>query len=142
MKIKVKNTDELSRAITELELKAASQKKDIQESFKAVSENLKPLNLVKNGLRSVFSGEHKADLFNALLGLGSGFLSRKLLLGKTSGMVGKTVGKAIQWGIAGLVSKNAETIKEKAGALIDKLFKSHKPQTNHTPASVPKQITP
>ncbi|HEY2649629.1 MAG TPA: hypothetical protein VGI38_10560 [Puia sp.] len=126
MKKSITNCEELSEAIAELELKAAAQKRDIQETFRAVSENLKPLNLVKNGFRSVFSGEHKEDLVNALLGLGSGFLSRKLILGKTNGFVGKTIGKAIQWGMAGLVSNNAEKIKEKAGGIIDRLFKKRR----------------
>jgi hypothetical protein len=126
MKKNITNCDELNAAITELELKAAAQKRDIQETFTAVSENLKPLNLLKNGVRSVFSGEHREDLVNGLIGLGSGFLSRKLILGRSNGFVGKTVGKAIQWGMAGLVSKNAEKIKEKAGELIDRLFRKHK----------------
>jgi hypothetical protein len=138
---KVKNTDDLALAIAELELKAAVQKKDIQETFIAVSENLRPVNLIKNGVRSVFSGEHKEELVNVLIGLGTGILSRKLILGRTSGFVGKTVGKAIQWGMAGLVSKNAEKIKEKAGELIDKIFHKHKPGSNHSPAPDEKRIT-
>ena len=129
MKKTITNSEELAEAIAVLELKAAAQKREIEETFHVVSENLKPLNLVKNGFRSVFSGENKGDLFNALIGLGSGLLSRKLILGKTNGFVGKTVGKAIQWGMAGLVSKNAEKIKEKAGGIIDRLFK-HKETTS------------
>jgi hypothetical protein len=138
MKKKICNADDLSQVIAELELKEAAQRIDLQETFSAVSENLKPLNLFKNGVRSVFSGEHKGELVNVLLGLGTGILSRKLILGKTNGFVGKTVGKAIQWGMAGLVSKNAEKIKEKAGELIDKIFKKHKAESNHSPA--PDQI--
>jgi hypothetical protein len=122
----ITNSEELSEAIAVLELKAATQKREIEETFITVSENLKPINLVKNGFRSVFSGEHKGELLNALIGLGSGLLSRKLILGKTNGFVGKTVGKAIQWGMAGLVSQNAEKIKEKAGGIIDRLFKKKK----------------
>jgi hypothetical protein len=125
MKKTIRNSEELAEAIAVLELKAAAQKREIEESYSVVAENLKPLNLVKNGFRSVFSGEHKGDLFNALIGLGSGLLSRKLILGKTNGFVGKTVGKAIQWGMAGVVSQNAEKIKEKAGVIIDRLFKKH-----------------
>jgi hypothetical protein len=136
MKKKAKNADDLARAIAELELKAAAQKKDIQDTYLAVSEHLKPLNLVKSGVRSVFSGEHREELVNALVGLGTGILSRRLLLGKSNGFVGKTMGKAIQWGMAGLVSKNAERIKGKAGELIDKIFRRHKPGSNHSPASV------
>ena len=133
MKRNITNCDELNEAIAELELKAAAQKRDIQETFAAVSENLKPMNLVKSGFRSVFSGEHREDLVNALIGLGSGFLGRKLILGKANGFVGKTVGKAIQWGMAGLVSKNAEKIKEKAGELIDRLFRKHKTVSKDIP---------
>jgi hypothetical protein len=134
MKKSITNSEELAEAIAVLELKAAAQKREVEESFNVVSEEFKPLNLVKNGVRSVFSGENKGDLLNALIGLGSGLLSRKLILGKTNGFIGKTVGKAIQWGMAGLVSQNAEKIKEKAGGIIDRLFKhkakSVKPNAN------------
>ena len=134
---KINNAADLDRAIAELEHKAAFQKKDIQETFATVSENLKPLNLVKSGFRSVIHSGNKEDIFNVLLGLGSGFLGRKLLLGKTKGVVGKTLGQAVQWGVTGLISKNAEAIKEKAGVWIDKLFKKKHPATNHTPSPTP-----
>ncbi len=132
MKKQVKNSHDLEQAIAELELKAASQKKDIEEAFSAVAENLKPLNLVRNGVRSIFSTEHREELINAMVGLGTGIISRKLLFGKGKGILGKTVGKAMEWGIAGLVSNNAEKIKEKAGMLIDKIFRK-KSGSNHTP---------
>jgi len=141
MKKQIKNSDDLEIAIAELELKAEAQKKDIEETFSIVTENLKPLNLVRNGVRSVFSPEHREDLVNALIGLGTAILSRKLLLGRAKGIFGKTAGKAVEWGIAGLVSNNAEKIKEKAGALIDKIFRK-KTGSNHTPDSPRKKITP
>jgi hypothetical protein len=133
MKRQANNAEDLGRAIAQLELLEAAQKREIERTFMEVSENLKPMNLVKSGVRSVFSAEHKEDLINGLIGLGTGFLSRRLLLGRTNGVVGKTVGKAIQWGMAGLVSKNAEKIKEKAGEIIDRLFK-RKPVSPHSPA--------
>jgi hypothetical protein len=137
MKIKLENAKDLSLAIEELELKAASQKREIQQTFHVVSENLKPGNLVKSGVRSIFSGNHNEELINILIGVGTGFLSRKLLLGKPHGFVGKTLGKALQWGMAGLVSKNADRIKEKAGEVIDTIFKKNKTGSNHSPASRP-----
>jgi hypothetical protein len=141
MKKEIKNSYELEIAIAELELKAEAQKKDIEKTFSVVTENLKPLNLVRNGVRSVFSPEHREDLVNALIGLGTGILSRKLLLGRAKGIFGKTAGKAVEWGIAGLVSNNAEKIKEKAGALIDKIFRK-KTGSNHAPDTLQKKITP
>ncbi len=139
MKKLVKNSKDLGQAIAELELKAASQRKDIEQTFSSVAENLKPLNLVRNGVRSIFSPEHREELVNVLFGLGTGVLSRKLLIGKGKGILSKTVGKAMEWGIAGLVSNNAEKIKEKAAALIDKIFRK-KSGSNHTPESDRNQL--
>jgi hypothetical protein len=136
MKSKLENAKDLSLAIEELELKAAAQKREMQQTFAVVSENLKPGNLVKSGIRSVFSGNHNEELINVLIGVGTGFLSRRLLLGKPHGFVGKTLGKALQWGMAGLVSKNADRIKEKAGEVIDAIFKKNKTGSNHSPASL------
>lgn len=130
---KPETAEELSGAIAELESIAAEQKKEVQKTFIIVSENLKPANLVKSGVRSVLSGTHNDELINILIGLGTGFISRKLILGKPHGFVGKTVGKALQWGMAGLVSKNAETIKEKAGHVIDWIFRKNKTGSNHIP---------
>ena len=135
MKKTITNSEELAEAIAALELKAAAQRRDIEETFHAVAEDLQPFNLMKNGLRSVFSSEHKGELLNALIGLGSGLLSRKLILGKSTGFVGKTVGKAIQWGMAGLISQNAEKIKEKAGGIIDRLFKRKAKSPKHNASS-------
>lgn len=137
MKTEVKNTAELKVAIAELELIAATQKNDLQKTYSRVSENLKPVNLVKSGIRTVFSGELKGDLVSAVLGLGTGFLSRKLVLGKSRGFFGKTAGLALEWGMAALVSKNAVKIKEKAGELIDKVFRRNKLHTNHFPVKNP-----
>jgi len=141
MNKQIKNCYDLEKVIAELEIKAEVQRKDIEETFAVVSENLKPLNLVRNGVRSVFSPEHREDLVNALIGLGTGMLSRKLLLGRAKGIFGKTAGKAVEWGIAGLVSNNAEKIKEKAGTLIDKIFKK-KRSSNHVPGPIGKTSIP
>jgi hypothetical protein len=139
---KVTNADELAQAISQLEIKAEAQRKDIEQTFKRVSENLKPLNLIKNGMRSVFTEENRGDLLNALFGLGTGILSRKLLLGRAKGLLGKSMGKAVEWGIAGFVANNAEKVKEKAGLLIDKIFRKKHPQSansNNQPLGIPKQ---
>jgi hypothetical protein len=80
MKKHIKNSEELAQAIADLELKAIEQKREIRETFSAITESLKPINLIRNGFRSVVSGEHKEDLVKALIGMGTGLLSRKLII--------------------------------------------------------------
>jgi hypothetical protein len=133
---KPETAEDLAGSIAELELIAARQRKEIQNTYEIVSDNLKPANLVKSGIRSVLSGTHNDDLMNILIGMGTGFLSRKLIIGKPRGFMGKTVAKALQWGMTGLVSKNAEAIKEKAGHIIDWIFKKHRKGDNHVPPKV------
>jgi hypothetical protein len=141
MKKKVSNAEELAQAISELEIKATAQQKDLEETYKRVSNNLKPVNLIKNGIRSVFTEEHRGDIINAIFGLGTGMLSRKLLLGRTKGLLGKSMGKAVEWGIAGLVTNNAEKVKEKAAFWIDKIFKKkHKDNNIKSSDNFPRQI--
>jgi hypothetical protein len=137
---KPETAEDLAGAIAELERIAAAQKREIQKTFEIVSENLKPSNLFKSGVRSILSGTSTSDLFNVLIGIGTGFLSRKLIVGKPQGFVGKTVAKALQWGMTGLVSKNADAIKEKAGHIIDRIFKRHKHTDNHIPPKVESKI--
>ena len=130
VKVKLRHGDELTKRIAELEAKASHQKLELKETFDNVIERMKPMNLMRSGIKSVFTREHNGDILNAVIGLCSGFLSRKLILGKSTGFVSKTIGKAIQWGMAGIVSKNAEKIKDKAGQLIDKLLKKTKHPLN------------
>ena len=82
---KINNAADLDKAIAELEQKAALQKKDIQETFATVSENLKPMNLVKSGFRSVLNTGTKEDILNVLLGVGFGLPGPETFIGENKG---------------------------------------------------------
>lgn len=129
MKRTINSATELSEAIEVLERKARFQKEELKDHFSGVMENLKPINLIKHGVQSVFSGENKQDLLKAAIGLGSGILGRKLLIGKSgSSVLRKVIGAALEFGVVGVVAKNAEKIKEKGSILIDKIFHRKKSQ--------------
>ena len=126
------NVEELSKVIAELELKAISQKKDIEESFTIFLDNLKPMNLLKGIWHSAFSRVRNGKLVNGLIELGTDFAGRKLIFGKTKGVIGKMA----QWGIAGIISKYAEKIKEKGGDIVEKLFKRNNPHPDQSHALI------
>ncbi len=125
----VTNTEELNAAIADLELKAARQKEEMISSFAGVRESLKPMNLLKQTVQSTFSPGKKNDLVGTALGLGSGLLGRKLLFGSSSGILGKLLGAAVEFGLGGMVAKNAEKIKEKGSELIDRFLPKRKTAT-------------
>jgi hypothetical protein len=128
MKRSITNERELEEAISALEKKADDQRQALKEHFSGVMENMKPLNLIRHGLRSAFSGDNKQDLLKTVIGIGSGLLGRRLLARRAGGNVlRKIIGAALEFGVVGMVAKNAERIKEKGSELIDRILHKKKP---------------
>jgi hypothetical protein len=142
MKRSITNERELEEAISILEKKADDQRQVLKEHFSGVMENMKPLNLIRHGLQSAFSGNNKLDLMKTVIGIGSGLLGRRLLARRVGGNVlRKIIGAALEFGVVGIVAKNAERIKEKGSVLIDRILHKKKPSGSDL-ITDPEQPTP
>ncbi len=104
--VKIASTTELTTAIKRLERKRKMQEEDLKDEFHNMLESLKPSNILKNTIHEVqASTELKHNLFKVALGLGAGYFSRKLVIGKSAGIVKKALGTALQYGITNFVAK-------------------------------------
>lgn len=102
----IATTSDLNVAIKKLEIRRAMQEQEIREDFKILLNNLKPTNILKHTLHEVQeSTPLKHNLFKVALGLGAGYLSRKMVIGKSAGIVKKVLGTALQYGITNFVAK-------------------------------------
>lgn len=102
----VNNTSDLSAAIKRLESKRRLMEDDLQDQFHEILEGLKPTNILKNTLREVQeSSALKHNLLKVALGLGAGYFSRKLVVGKSAGLVKTALGTALQFGITQFIAK-------------------------------------
>ena len=121
---KINSARELHEAIEELEQKRIVQAAGIEHQFSEIYESLKPANIIRNTLQSTFSSaDTKRNLLGSLIGLGTGLLSKKLLVGKSVGFFRKALGAAVEFGVAGVIAKNAGKIKDKGSELINKIFR-------------------
>lgn len=103
---KIANTDELKLAIKRLERKRILMEEDLKDHMHAIIESLKPANILKHTIHEVQeSTELKHNIFKVALGLGAGYFSRKLIIGKSAGIVKKALGTALQYGITNFVAK-------------------------------------
>ena len=59
MKSQLLHTTDLAKMIASLEKKSERQKHDIEHSISDLAENLKPVNLIKNSFRRLFSRGEK-----------------------------------------------------------------------------------
>ncbi len=109
---KIANTNELDTAIKRLERKVTVQEADLQDHFHTLLVSLKPTNILKTTIHEVQeSPELKHNLFRVALGLGAGYFSRQLVVGKSAGLVKKALGTALQFGVTQFISKKNENDK-------------------------------
>jgi len=121
--MEIKNSEDLKIAIRELEEKELRQKQQLKADFHAYKETLRPINLLKSTIHKVKETPGiTSTVLKATLGLGAGILSKKLFLGKSPGIFRKVIGSAVQMGLAGLVAKKTDAIKQNSGQLLKKIF--------------------
>ncbi|HEX7456922.1 MAG TPA: hypothetical protein VF301_00660 [Ginsengibacter sp.] len=122
---KINNISELDTAIKRLERKKLLLEENLKDDFHTLLQSLKPTNILKNTIHEVQeSPELKHNLLKVVLGLGAGYFSRKLVVGKSAGIVKKALGAALQYGITSFVAK--KNGKEEESGLYSKkknLFK-------------------
>ena len=113
----------LADAIQQLETKRSGEWIQLREQFMITYENLKPINLLKRSFKEVIAApDLKTTVGNAAIGLVSGFIAKKAILGKTNNPLTKLLGILIEMVVAGKVVKNAEGIKSFGGMLLNKFI--------------------
>jgi hypothetical protein len=113
---KITSVADLNLAIEKLERKRMLLEENMKEDVHTILEGLKPSNILKNTMHHFQeSSEIRSNLLKVALGLGAGYFSKRLLVGKSAGMLKKTLGIALQYGIAALVAKKKDK-EEKSGS--------------------------
>ena len=129
--MEINNSIDLKAAIEQLENKNLVQKNVITDQFNDTLESLKPINLLKSSFNKVVRSPGLVEnIINATVGLGAGFLSKKMLIGKSSSILKKLLGNAVEFGVAGLITKNSGSIKNTGLGLFNKIFHLKKNQNN------------
>jgi hypothetical protein len=117
-------TDALNELIIAEELKYAHNLRQLKDQFDAAYESVRPLNRVKKLIHEVTaSPEIKNDLVSNVIGLGTGFLSKRLLLGSLHNPIKKVLGTVFEFAVANVVSKHSDKIKLVGGNLFNHFFK-------------------
>lgn len=123
---KIHRAEELKNAILELEAKKAVTEEALKRQFHETVETFKPSNILKNTVSEVSaSPQFKHNLFNLAVGLGAGYLTKKIAVGRKAGLLARTMGTALQFGVASFVAKNKaneQTVGQKKGSLLQRIF--------------------
>ncbi len=95
----------------------------LKEELNHTIDSLRPANLIKNALPKLSSTAVTDNLISSAAGLAAGYVSKKIIIGKTKNPVKQFLGLVFQFAIAGVVVKNANLIKAAGSFLIKSIFK-------------------
>jgi len=127
----MKPAEKLKTLILEKERQHLEEELELKESFNTMYETLKPINLIKNTLSEAFtSPDIRHNLFNAVIGMSTGFVAKKLLIRNPNGMIKSIEGSVLQLLVAAKVTNNADEIRSVIKTIFHKLIswkKSIKP---------------
>jgi hypothetical protein len=126
--MKTKNeTELLEELLIQLENKQKLELIILREQFRTTLEGFKPLNLIKGAWHEVSdSADVRSDLVGSVIGLATGYVTKKLVLGGTHNPFKKVIGTVLQFAIANLVAKKGETIRSKGEMFLKSIFAKRK----------------
>lgn len=121
---KISSLQSLQLTITLTEIRHAENQAALKSQFKATFESLKPINLIKNTFKTIGnSAELKDSLLNSMMGIGVGYITKRLAFGATHNPIKQIIGTILQFGVSGIISKNGDDIKSGALQLLSRLLK-------------------
>jgi hypothetical protein len=87
---KITTSTHLNNAIIELENQRAIEWILLKEQFLITAETLKPVNIVKGTFKElIFSSESKVSLVKTVIGIATGLIATKLMVGKVPAPLAK-----------------------------------------------------
>jgi phosphoglycerate-specific signal transduction histidine kinase len=124
---KVKSIQAINSAILGLEQKKEAQRDAIKTEIDNIHQSLIPGNIIKRSIEKITSsGDLTKRMVSSSLIIGSGFVVKKIISGKSKNSFRKLFGTIAQVAATGLVAKNANKIVFNSAELGKKLFHSNK----------------
>ncbi|MFH2144171.1 MAG: hypothetical protein ABIJ97_17220 [Bacteroidota bacterium] len=124
----ITTTTELKKAIQVLEIEQAIQGQLFIDQFNLTYESLKPINLIKSTIKEISSSPILVD---NLLGVASGYLTKKIIVGGSENIIRKLIGTVLQVGVSKLVSRHPESIKSVGQFIYQQIFSKKETNTDN-----------
>jgi hypothetical protein len=118
---KKNNIITLRYTIEKLKEKQAQEIYQLKTQFEKTYEGIKPINLIKNTISEVATSvDLRNGILNNAIGLATGYVSKKILLGSTHNPFKKILGTLIEFGIANFIAKKTSQFTSEKSTTIKK----------------------
>ena len=115
---------ELKNAIQLLEIEQVYKGELVKEQFHLIYENLKPVNILKGTFKDIVTSPNLIEnVLTTAIGLGTGYLSKKIVVGASSNLIRKFLGSILQLGVTNAVSQHPGAIKSIGKNIFQHIFR-------------------
>lgn len=113
MPTKVTNMSPLGIKIRELKELERQQLAELKEIAGNIVDSVSPAGIIKSTLKDIAaSPDLRSNVINSAIGLGAGFLGKKLYVGNSKNIFRKITGVAVQFVVANFIRKKIPELKE------------------------------
>jgi hypothetical protein len=117
----------LKNSIQLLIIEQAILGQQLKEQFFVTYESFKPANLLRNALREAISSPHLInDILGTAVGLATGFVSKKIVIGASGNLIRRLLGSITQFGVTTVVAQHPDTIKSIGQFIFQHIFHNKK----------------
>lgn len=96
----------LKYAIQRLEVERDFKEQQLRDNFQKAYNSLKPVNLIKETLNEVVSSPLLIDnILNTTIGLATGFITKKIVIGSSGNNFRRLLGTVLQFGIINIAQR-------------------------------------
>lgn len=109
---KINESAVLKEAILLLKQKQALELTELKNQYHVTYESLLPVNIMKRAFGQMTSApEFKGNLISNVIGLTTGYLTKKVLIGSTHNPIKRILGSVLQFVITNVVTKHTDISK-------------------------------
>jgi hypothetical protein len=102
----------LKDTIQLLEAEQSFEKQMLKEQFYSTYERLKPVNLLRSTLQDFTSAPYLIDhILSTAVGLATGYLSKKIVIGTSGNIIRKFLGVLMQVGVTNTIAQHPDKVK-------------------------------
>jgi hypothetical protein len=107
------HTSKLAARIQELKALEKQQLAELKQLAGSIVDSVSPASIIRNTLKDIaVSPDLRNNVINSAIGLGAGFVGRKIYVGNSKNLFRKITGSAVQFMIANFIRKKIPEMQE------------------------------
>jgi len=120
----ITNTAGLKNAIQFLELEHEYKGQKLKEQFFIAFESFRPANLLKGTFNDLVTSPFLIEnIIVNVLGMATGYLSKKIFIGASGNIIRKLFGSILQFGVTNAVDQHPDAVKSIVHSIFQHIFR-------------------